>query len=137
MAKYAAKGASISYENPASTWNVIPAVGDFELDLGDTEEIDVTTHDSAGSYRETVNGFKAPAEISFPIVYDPAEADHEYLRANHGGTAKAFKIILPDAGNAQFAFSAIIKGFRVSAPVDGRLEATVSVKPTGDITFTA
>lgn len=137
MAKYAAKGAILKYENPASTWNTIPAVGDFELDLGDTEEIDVTTHDSAGSFRETVNGFKAPAEISFPLVYDPANTHHEYLRANHGGTAVGFQVILPDAGAATFEFEAIIKGFRVSAPVDGRLEATVTVKPTGAITFTA
>lgn len=137
MAKYAAKGAIIKYENPASTFNVIPAVGDFELDLGDTEEIDVTTHDSAGSYRETVNGFIAPAEISFPLVYDPADTHHAFLLTNHGGSALTFQVILPDTGAGTFEFDAIIKGFRVSAPVDGRLEATVSIKPTGAIVFTA
>lgn len=136
MAKYAAKGAIIKVEISAVA-TTIPAVGDFELDLGDAEEIDVTTHDSAGSYREFVNGFKNAAEISFPIVYDPANATHEYLRANHAGAAQTFQIVLPDAGAATFDFDALIKGFRVSAPVDGRLEATVTIKPTGDIVFTA
>ena len=137
MAKYAAKGAILKYENPASTFNVIPAVGDFELDLGDTEEIDVTTHDSTGSFRETVNGFKAPSEISFPLVFDPANTHHLYLQTNHGATAVTFQVILPDDGAATYEFDAIIKGFRVSAPVDGRLEATVTVKPTGAISFSA
>jgi predicted secreted protein len=114
----------------------VVSVGDFELDLGDTEEIDVTTHDSSGSYRETVNGFKAPADISIPLTYQPEATSHAYLLAAHGGTAETFRVILPDAGAQTFEFDAIVKGFRVSAPVDGKLEATVTIKPTGDFTIT-
>jgi predicted secreted protein len=137
MAKYAAKGAQLHYENPASTWVLVTALGDFTLNLGETEQIDVTTHDSAGSYREFLNGFKNASEFSPVLKYDPVATSHEYLRAAHGGTAKSFRVTLPDAGNAQFFFDGIVTGFEVSAPVDGALEATVTIKPTGEITFSA
>jgi predicted secreted protein len=137
MAKYAAKGAQLHYENPSSTWVPVINIGDFTLNLGDTEQIDVTTHDSAGSYREFLNGFKNAADFSVPLVYDPAAISHEYLRAAHGGTAKSFRVTLPDSGNAQFFFDGIVTGFEVGLPVDGALGSSVTIKPTGAITFTA
>lgn len=137
MPKYAAKGTILEYENPPSTWVPVPATGDYEVDLGETEQIDVTTHDSAGSYREFINGFKNAAEIAFPIIYDPANVAHEYLRAAHGGAAINLRVTLPDAGNATFTFAALVTGFRVGVPVQGALGATVTVKPTGAITFAA
>lgn len=137
MAKYAAKGLTLQYENPPLTWVTVPNVGDISLNLGEADEIDVTTHDSPGGFREFIAGFKNAAEFTIPLVYDPALTTHAYLRTQMGGVAVPFRVGLPMVSAlARFNFSGLIRGFEVGAAVDGRLEATVTVKPTGDMTYT-
>jgi hypothetical protein len=116
---------------------VIPSLGDITLGVGQTELLKATTHDSSGSFHEYINGFKDSDEISVKVIYDPSNVVHEYLRAAHGGTAEVFTLVLPDAGAATFVFSALVRGFSVDAPVEGILEATYVLKPTGAVTFTA
>ena len=121
----------------SSTPTAIPSLLDFELDLGETEEIDVTTHDSTGDTREFVNGFKNPADMTIPIVFDADDTVHQYLQAAHGGAAEDFVLTLPNTGAATYTFSALVKGFSIASPVDGRQEATMTLKPTGAIVFAA
>lgn len=136
MPKYAAKGTKLQI-TITSTLTDIPALRDISLGVGQADLLDATTHDSSGSFREFINGFKDSDEATYTIVYDPANAVHEAIRAAHGGASVAFALVLPDAGNATFAFSALVRTFTVNAPVDGILEASFTLKPTGAITFTA
>jgi predicted secreted protein len=133
--KFAAKGTKLQI-NTGSSLVDIPSVESFTFGQGQTELIDVTTLDSS-SYREFVNGFKDADEISAEIIYDPADTVHEYIRTNHGGTAKAMGVVLSDTGNATFTFNALIT--QVSFPVDkdGPIRMSVTFKPTGAISFTA
>jgi predicted secreted protein len=136
MAKYAAKGTKLQVEI-SSVFTDIPNLGDITLSVGQTDLIPATTHDSANSFKEYLNGFKDSDEFTGVIKYDPANAVHEYIRAAHGGSAINMKLILPDVGNATFAFSALVRNFQVAAPVEGSLDANITFKPTGAITFTA
>ena len=134
MAKYAAKGAVLAYENPGATWNTVPGVQDFTLSFGETDRIDVTSHDSSGSYREYVNGFKTPADITVPIVWDGANTHHAYILAAHGGSAISVKITGKEASPKTYSFSALVRNIELSWPIDGAQTASVTLTPTGAIT---
>ena len=136
MAKYSAKGTKLQV-TISGVLTDIPALRDITLGVGQTDLLDATTHDSTGSFREFLNGFKDSDESTYTIVYDPANATHEFIRAAHGGAAVVFAMVLPDAGAATFTFSALVRSFTVNAPVDGVLEASFTLKPTGEVTFTA
>lgn len=137
MGKIASKGAILQYENPAATWNTIPYVGDLNLANPQRERIDVTTHDSPGGFREYVDGLLGEGTLPVPLVYDPANAHHQYLQGKQatGGNVN-FKLILPDAGAMTIAFTALVTKFDVDASVPGKLAANCELKTTGAITFT-
>lgn len=135
MAKFAAKGSKFSYLS-GSTYIDVAQIRTIGLGQGSTELIDVTTLDTSAS-REFVNGFKDSDEITLEIKYDPANSGHEYLRNAHGGSAIGFRVTLSDTGTATFTGSALVTGFSINLDTDGPIDATVTLKPTGTITFAA
>lgn len=134
MAKLAAKGTILAYENPSSTWNTIPGVQDFEFPLGEKEEIDVTTHDSPGNADETVLGISTREAFDVAMVWDGTNTHHAALVTRHGAdTATVFKITAKDTKT--YTFTGLIKNISLSFPVRGAQTATVTIKPTGAITI--
>ena len=98
----------------------------------DTE--DVTSHDSTAAWEEVVATILRSGEITLELVYDPANATHKYAA---GGllydmvsrTAIALTLVFPNA--TTWSFNAFVTGFEPSAPVDGALTATATLKITG------
>ena len=138
--KYSAKGTILYFgsANPPSTQ--VLQIGDIELDLGERVGLaDVTTHDNTTGVREKLDvGFKEPAKVSFDIVYDPADAVHEDMRLVELTYAVRYaKIVLPDAGTAQWVGSARVSSFNIGAPVADKLTAKVVLELLGAFTFTA
>lgn len=112
------------------------AVGEVtDIDVLDIEidDLDVSSHSSPGQWREFVAGMKDAGELSMEVNYDPAL--HGNLWAAVGVT-RQHKIILPDAGAAEFAFSGFISGMSAEAPHDDKLSATFTIKVTGAVTLT-
>ncbi len=102
----------------------------------DTE--DVTSHDSPGGWEEVVGTILRSGEISLDIVYDPKAATHKYAT---GGllydlvsrTPTTYTLTFPDS--TSWSFSALVVGFEPSAPVEGALTASVTLKLTGSVTL--
>jgi predicted secreted protein len=136
MAKTAAKGTVLAYENPSTTWNTIPNVGDFDIPLiGTKDEIDVTTHDSSGGFEETILGIARTQSFTVPLIWDGTNTHHAYLRtAAAADTLVAFKVTCVDT--KVLTFSGYVKGITLSNPVNGAFSATVEVKISGNVTFT-
>lgn len=139
MAKYAAKGLILAYESATgpSVFSTIPCVGDFDLPLmGERDEIDVTNHDSAGDYEETLLGVIRSPSINVPITAWDGVSTHHAAMVTKGqsNTLVNFKATMKDTKVA--TFSGYIKGVNVSNPVNGALSATLVIKPTGAITIT-
>lgn len=100
------------------------------------ETLDVSTHDGAG-YREFVASLLDPGELTAEIVWDPANATHTaFITDLVARTITTWHVVWPDAGAADWAFSAMVTGFAPSAPVDGELSASVTLKISGAITIT-
>lgn len=98
------------------------------------ETLDVSSHDSAGQWREFVGGMKDAGELSMELNYDPAV--HGTIFDLLGGPETNMKIVLPDAGAAEVDFAAIVTGFEAGAPFDDKLTASVTLKLSGAVVIT-
>lgn len=101
--------------------------------------IDVTTHDSTAAYEESVVGILRTGELTLDIVYDPNGATHSYsaglLGKIEARTLYDFSITFPSSGTVTWYFDGYVTGFEPSAPVDGALTASVTIKLTGQPTL--
>lgn len=102
------------------------------------ETIDVTHHTSPSAYREVVPSFLSGGEVSFDLIYDPANAVHEGLFTDfESRVLRHFQIILPDAGTMTYSFSAYVSGAEVQEPIDNALMAAIKLSVTGAVTRVA
>ena len=131
MAKYAAYGTLL--KRGATTIAQVTNLSGPGISL-DTE--DVTSMDSTGAWEEVVGTILRSGEVTADIVYDPAAATHKNAS---GGllydlisrTAQTYSITFSDTAASVWSFSALVTGFEPSAPVDGALTASVTLKLTG------
>lgn len=131
MAKYSAFGTL--FKRGATTIAQVSNISGPGLSL-DTD--DVTTHDSASGWEEVVGTILRSGEVTLDLVYDPNEATHKYASGGllydlASKTAQTFSIVFPSTATVTWSFSALVTGFEPSAPVDGALTASVTLKLTG------
>lgn len=137
MAKYAGKGAILAVATVAAptVFTTIPGVKDFGFSLGTPDQIDVTSHDSSGGYKEYVAGLIETKEFSPEIVWDGAQAQHAALvAALQAGTVLNYKITGKESTPKTYAFAGLVTNIDYSWPLNGAQTATVTIKPTGAVT---
>jgi predicted secreted protein len=136
MTKYAARGAilAVATVGAPTVFTTIPGVKDFSLSIGSPNQIDVTSHDSAGNYEEFVSGTIATNDVSIPLVWDGANAQHAALQAAlQAGTSLNYKITGRETSPKIYTFTALVTGLEISWPLKGAQEATLTLKPSGAI----
>lgn len=93
--------------------------------------IDITTLDD--DYSEKDGGAVIDSGATgMDLLYDPANTNINDLRTGVG-TKKNFKLILSN-GTTQFAFAAVITGFKIMGKKDDKVRAKVSLDVSGAIT---
>lgn len=104
-----------------------------------TEMLDVTAHDSGDGYRERVPSFLDVGEITLRLNWDPSDTSHVGTGSLHAAwvakTADTYTITFPDSGDTTLSGSAYVSAISPAAPFDGKLEASVTLTPTGEWTF--
>ncbi len=100
--------------------------------------IEATSMDSGG-WEESIGGVKSGGEVSFDLSYLPTHATHDastgLIADLKNAVARNFQLVFPDAGGTTWSFTALVTAFEPSAPVDGRLQASVTLKITGQPTL--
>ncbi len=98
---------------------------------------DVTAHDSTGAWEEHVPTILRSGDVSFDVNFDPADDTHitgegllEYITERD---LRVFDLVLPNGD--EILFSGYVTGHEPSAPHDGALTASVTIKPTGAVTL--
>lgn len=132
MAKTRALGTTITFN--AKTIGALTSIGEI---TPDSEELDATTLDSVGGYREFLQGFKDSGEVTLSGYYDKADAGQQELITGYGnGEVKAVAIAFPNsAGGA--TFNAYVKSFTVgAADVDGIVGFGATLRISGAVTAT-
>lgn len=103
---------------------------------GDSQEIDVTTLDSQGGYREYAQGYKDAGSLAVQGYHDGTDAGQAALQAAFdSGEAGAVEIVFSDGATA--SFSAFVKRYALgAAKVDGAVGFSATLRITGKVTFT-
>ena len=101
--------------------------------------IDVTSFDSAGNRREFVGGLVDNGECSFTIQYDATEGTHDestgIISFLDDTETRSFQMVYPDSATTTQSFKGIVTGFSVSAVLDDKITADVTLKISGVMTF--
>lgn len=102
----------------------------------DSEEIDVTTLDSEGGYREFLQGYRDSGEVELTGFHEKGDAGQAALRAGYdSGAAGAVQVDFPDGTSV--SFSAYVKGYTLgAAEVDGAVGFGAVLRLTGCVTVT-
>jgi predicted secreted protein len=104
-----------------------------------TEMLDVTAHDSGDGYRERVPSFLDVGEISLRLNWDPSDVTHVGTGSLHDDwedkAEDTYTITFPDTGATTLSGLAYVSAISPAAPFDGKLEASVTLSPTGKWTF--
>lgn len=123
MAKNATKGTVLSINSV--TIPQVQSIG--ESSGGDSERIDVTTHDTTGSRRQYLTGFKGEETFTFTVLWDGAVAAHSGLRTLFdSGTSVPVVVTYPD--DSVFTFNGRVTGMPIpAAPLADALMRTITI----------
>jgi hypothetical protein len=133
MAGIDAFGTQWQIHDGASSYETVAEVFSMDTLAASVEDLDTTSHDSPGGYREFAGGLKDGGTLSMEINFDPAiHGDLLDLLS----VTRAMKIILPAAADsAEIDFDGYLNSFSGTAPVDDKLSATVGVRVVGPTTI--
>lgn len=102
------------------------------------DTVDITSHGSAGGWKEYAGGLLDGGEIKLELNFLPGNTSQQSLStALSARSKKNFKLVFPDTPATTWSFAAFVTNFEPSAPVDGKLGASVTLKITGQPTLTA
>jgi len=104
----------------------------------DTEE--TTNQSSPGGYEEFIPTIKRSGNMTFDVLYDPAQATHEdastgivYVMVNR--KLRGYRLLMPVSPAKQWNFLGYVVGFSQANPVAGTQKASVTIKISGQPTL--
>ena len=132
MAKVRALGTTITFGG--AEIKGLTSIGEVSPEA---EELDATTLDSAGGYREFIQGFKDSGELSLTGYFDKSDVGQTAIRTGFGtGTAAATVITFPST-NGVATFQAWVKSYSLgAADVDGIVGFAATLRITGAVVLT-
>ncbi len=132
------KGTVIGKGDAASpeVFTTIANVGSITGPTTSSELIDVTNQDTSGSYRQYIAGLIDGGEVSFTLNFDPALAGHQAIFTDlEDQSVDNYQITFSDAATTKCVFPGVVTGAESTAPIDGALQLSVTIKVTGDVTW--
>lgn len=99
----------------------------------EVEDIETTSHDSPGQWREYIGGLKDGGELSFELNFDPAV--HGSL-LDLVGVSREMQIVMPAGVDDIVEFEGYLKSLSAAAPHDDKLSATAAIKVSGPVVIT-
>ena len=141
MAKKAAYGTALTMQRlQTGTYVALTNLNDITGPEVSVEPIDVTTHDSADGFGESIPGLADGGEVSFEMQFDPSSVAHETLYADVAARQMHnWRLQLPGfasttaGGYVQFA--GFLTKVGMGLPVKGSITAPISIKVSGKPTY--
>ncbi len=96
------------------------------------EEIDVTSHDSTGAFRESVVSFLDPGSISLEGNLMSGGGAEDMVSAYNDRAKQSFEIIFPTTDELSWKFDGYVTGVETGAPYDGKATFSASIRVTGE-----
>jgi TP901-1 family phage major tail protein len=100
------------------------------------ETVDITHADSAGRWRELLEGAGVKrAAISGRGLFKDAATDELMRAAFFGGTVKSYQIVIPDFGTVEGVFQIVSLEF--AGEHNGEVTYDLALESAGELTFAA
>ena len=130
-----AQGTKLSY-TIGETKHTIANISSIGEIAQTSEEVDVTTLDSEGGYREYMQGMRDSGEVELTGYHDAGDAGQKALRSAYAdGKIGTFQVDFPDGSRVEF--SGFVKGHTIgAAEVDGAVGFGAVVRISGAVTVT-
>lgn len=109
----------------------LTSIGGIEITADD---IDVTTLDSEGGYKEYIGSFKDGGEVPIEGFFNSdTESGQVALQDSlDSGEAEDYKIVFPTTPKAEWDFKGVVTGFGVGdVDVDGTIGFKATIKVSG------
>lgn len=133
----------------ASTWDLVIYVKDIDGPSQSKDVIDVTTHDSSGSYIERLPGLLDGGTVSFDLQWGHVDASGSggYVQAGFAvvNSLYEFAVMSPSGKVNGYAsettnlrcwrFSGILTKMGPSMPVGGSLQMGMEITVSGPVTY--
>ena len=131
------KGTTMKFTPSGGTAAVIGKLTKVGEIAPEAEELDVTTLDSSGGYREFMQGWRDAGTIAISGFFDSGDEGQAALRtAFENGKLGAFEVAFADGSKA--TFSAFVKKHAIgAAEVDGAVGFSAQLRVSGAVTFAA
>jgi predicted secreted protein len=96
------------------------------------DEIDVTTLDSDGEYREFIAGFKDAGEVSTSGYFVPSnEGQAALYAALESSEIQTFEIIYPAELGASWSFEGFVSAYNVNAELEDAISFDATIRVSG------
>lgn len=105
------------------------------------DTVEVTNMASTGGWREYIATLLDGGDVTFDINYVPTAATHKYAAAGllyilaNTKALTTFSLVWSDSGLTTWGFTAFVVTFKPGAAVDGKLQASVTLKISGQPTL--
>ena len=113
------------------TFEVIGELRDITAPALTRNTIELTNHNNSDD--EYIVGIRRHGDLTFNVNFVPTNGSHDHLTGLQkkwfDGTRDIYKLTYPDG--TSWLFSGFVTNFGASAPVDDRLSADVTIRPTG------
>jgi hypothetical protein len=134
------QGTTLAYFN--SSYVTIGEVLDFSGISPSRDSIETTVLDAASNHRTFVGGLIDSGEISFEVLYNPADTDIAYIFGKFGPSATAssteadqtLKLTFTDTAPTIYYMNGFFTKIDVKIAKDDIVKATIGFKVSGAIT---
>lgn len=110
----------------------VAGITDISFPEIDVEDIEVTSHDSEGGWKEFIPGLIDGGEVSIEGNYNGDDAVMDFISARE---VNEFRITTASGKTAEF--KGFFNGFGVELPLDDKETQTASIKVSGKVTIGA
>lgn len=137
MAKKAAYGTGLTMQRlQTGSYVSVTNLGDISGPEVSVEAVDVTTHDSADGFTESIPGLADGGEVSFEIQFDPTSAAHETLYSDAGQRKiHNWRLQIPGflstTAGGYVQFPGFLTNVGLNFPLKGSITAPVKIKLSG------
>ena len=124
---------------PTEGFTTVAEVKDIEAPEMTLNTHEVTHQESPDAHMERIGGLLDTGELGFTINYRPDNATHDdatgLIADMRAREVKNYRLQFPDTSATKWTFPGLVTSFKAKAPVDGVLEADVSVTVCGAPSF--
>lgn len=116
-----------------SAWADIAEINSISGPSMTREQIDVTSLDSTGGYREFIAGFRDAGTISLSMNF--TRSTYELMQGDfEDDDNQNYEIVLPDDELTSIEFEGIVTEMPLSITADDKVTVDVTIKISGEIT---